>query len=552
MSINPSALNKKLAEAVDSFDFLTASSLCNDLIAHLFERDGAYPYQHARRVLKQLRKGRYFDLMETVADALIQNGQGHAEMLRQYAQSQLDKGNLTAAISVLDDLKHTSDAKGKSPNAEENAEAIGLLGRAYKDLYIKGANPGLSKNRIHLQKAIDYYMSIYEQDKSKIWQGINSVALILRASKDRVELDNIHNLQLKAKSIAAEIKGEVESKYTDSNAKRWDFATGIEACVALDEDDEALVWLQRYLESDFLSAFELGSTYRQLTKVWRLNTAEMPGSKILPALKAKLLEQKGSEIEISFLEAKEENLKDLVRDKGYEKVLGSESFKSVKWFHECMQRAGSVAKITNSYNFPKGTAFVIRGEDLKKGLGDELLLLTNAHVVNDAGASRALKSEKAIVRFEMPVENSKDEGQEYTVTQLWTSLPDELDATLLRPEPPIKDRKPVPIARELPSVDEYARAYIIGHPNGNTLAFSIHDNFILDYDDQFLHYRSPTENGSSGSPVFNSSWELIGLHHAGLEEMQMLNNKEETYPANEGIWIQAIIELLAQSDIGTS
>ena len=50
------------------------------------------------------------------------------------------------------------------------------------------------------------------------------------------------------------------------------------------------------------------------------------------------------------------------------------------------------------------------------------------------------------------------------------------------------------------------RAYIIGHPRGlSTPQFSLQDNVLLDHDDRFLHYRSPTEPGSSGSPVFNDS-----------------------------------------------
>jgi V8-like Glu-specific endopeptidase len=86
---------------------------------------------------------------------------------------------------------------------------------------------------------------------------------------------------------------------------------------------------------------------------------------------------------------------------------------------------------------------------------------------------------------------------------------------------------------------------IIGHPGGGGLSLSLQDNLLLDYDDQKMHYRTPTENGSSGSPVFNKQWKLVGLHHKGDSRMPKLNGKQGAYEANEGIRISAIIEALA-------
>jgi len=79
-------------------------------------------------------------------------------------------------------------------------------------------------------------------------------------------------------------------------------------------------------------------------------------------------------------------------------------------------------------------------------------------------------------------------------------------------------------------------------PAPGSLSFSIQDNVLLDHEAPRLHYRAPTEGGSSGSPVFNSQWKLIGLHHAGSKEMRRLHGQAGTYAANEGIWIQSIIE----------
>ena len=72
------------------------------------------------------------------------------------------------------------------------------------------------------------------------------------------------------------------------------------------------------------------------------------------------------------------------------------------------------------------------------------------------------------------------------------------------------------------------------------MSFSLQDNLLLDWDERKLHYRTPTEPGSSGSPVFNDQWELIALHHAGRADMRKLNGLAGTYEANEGISIHAI------------
>ena len=72
--------------------------------------------------------------------------------------------------------------------------------------------------------------------------------------------------------------------------------------------------------------------------------------------------------------------------------------------------------------------------------------------------------------------------------------------------------------------------------------FSMQDNRLIDYGaptDFRVHYRTPTEPGSSGSPVFNGGWELVALHHSGSATMNRIHGTG-TYEANEGIWIQSI------------
>ena len=92
------------------------------------------------------------------------------------------------------------------------------------------------------------------------------------------------------------------------------------------------------------------------------------------------------------------------------------------------------------------------------------------------------------------------------------------------------------------------RLYVIGHPGGGDLAFSLQDNFLLGSNDHLLHYRTPTEGGSSGSPVFEADdWRVVALHHAGDPNMKRIDGEGGTYEANEGIAIRAIQQAVRES-----
>jgi Trypsin-like peptidase domain len=191
----------------------------------------------------------------------------------------------------------------------------------------------------------------------------------------------------------------------------------------------------------------------------------------------------------------------------------------------------------------------VRAGDLGREPADELLLLTNFHVVNELGLSPGIRPDEAEVAFE-----AADPGKQYAVAQiLWSSPPERHDASLLRLATPVTGIAPLALAAALPAIDDTARVYIVGHPGGRDLAFSFQDNELLDHEGPplgklqipgvcRLHYRAPTEGGSSGSPVFNSRlWQVIALHHKGGKiGMPKLNGKEGTYGANEGVSIQSI------------
>src|SRR5262249_12764490 len=160
--------------------------------------------------------------------------------------------------------------------------------------------------------------------------------------------------------------------------------------------------------------------------------------------------------------------------------------------------------------------------------GDEFYLLTNSHVVSPRlEVPTALRPEDAVVTFEaLP----GAEGRNWKVKKavIFNSPVGELDATLLQFDGPVPAVAPYPLAPALSTPSGKKRVYAVGHPLGGGLSFSLQDNLLLDWDQRLLHYRTPSEPGSSGSPVFDDQWRLIGIHHAGRPDMPKLNGKSGT------------------------
>lgn len=79
---------------------------------------------------------------------------------------------------------------------------------------------------------------------------------------------------------------------------------------------------------------------------------------------------------------------------------------------------------------------------------------------------------------------------------------------------------------------------IIQHAGGLPQTISIRANQLVDVVDQWLHYTTDTAPGSSGAPVFNDDWQLIGLHHAAVA-----SESADGRPGvvNEGIRASAIL-----------
>ncbi len=189
--------------------------------------------------------------MSLVADAFIRGGLTTPEIFRQYAQSMIDQGNFTASRMVL----HSIIDNPEAPDSEK-AEARGLLGRIYKQLYV-----WYPRQEGYLRKAIQLYYDVYKVNpKSFLWQGINTVALLARASRDKVPPPDLPPVLDIASEIDAILKSLEPLEY-------WDRATALEVAVALGDTDAAFAHALLYAGDKKADAFEIASLLRQLKEV---------------------------------------------------------------------------------------------------------------------------------------------------------------------------------------------------------------------------------------------------------------------------------------------
>lgn len=514
---------KQFRAATSTFDWPGLAHLTAEYAAHLYTVPNLP--DSVGQVLLALRQSRRYEELELVADAALAHDLDAPAVRRHYAQALVDAGNLALALRLYTGLA----ADERAPRGER-VEARGGIGRCYKEMFLACTEP--DRRQRLLTRSLEVYLAAYHQDTEiYTWHGINAVALLVRATRDGIPLPS-------GLPNAATMAGDI-LRTVDSAAVRntWTEVTACEAAIALGRYDEAVERGEAFIETT-PDGFAVAAFLRQLQTVWQLDTTTSLGNDLLPLLRSALLELDGGQVTVASSDLRAARLADDLGVGRLERILGADRYLSLTWYRTGLKRCRAVARIQTADDHGVGTGFLVAGPDLHPDL-PPLVLVTNGHVVPED-----LDPGHAHVAFHA-LDDDPGRQVRFRVARQWWYRPSAdrgLDTTILELDDHPQDVLPTPLAKGLPAKPlQHRRAYVIGHPGGSAQPqFSLQDNILLDYDHRVLHYRSPTEGGSSGSPVFDDEWRLIGLHHAGGTRMPQLNRAGGTYAANEGITIDAI------------
>ncbi len=487
-----------------------------------------------------LKNERAFKQLMNLAEKAARFHSMDPQLRRLQAQALIESDQPATAVDVIERI-----CSVLSPDHPEFAELQGLLGRAYKQMFIESGGKVGSKamaGEIALfTKSYAAYETCYRRDTDSFWHGINLLALKALAQRRGLRARTAHT----SVGLANQVIGA--AKPVAAKGDPWAQATLVEAYIALRKLTCTERELKRFLNNQEVTAFHVGSLLRQLVQVWQLDQWGGKWIGVLATVRATHARMPGADPTLQAVrEVKQQQSKIQSMEIQFQRILGKSGPVTWKWWNDALQRAMGVAAVRDGSGSNIGTAFAVRGEDLVDKWRGRVLLLTNYHVVNRNGLDRGLRPDEAELVFE-----AINASNSYRIKQvLWESPPHAFDCSVLLLDGELpKAVAPLPFASTLPRVDSSALVYVVGHPAGRGLEFSINDNDLIDHlnaPDQVtrVHYRTPTEPGSSGSPVLNrSGLQVLAIHHAYTRSS--LSGKTPNYQANEGIGLQSIRKALA-------
>lgn len=505
---------------------------------------GAPTAAQVRNAVEKLNAFRHFEYTKTIGGTWHDTRGCDATIQKHYAQALIELGALDGADALLDEALASADGSSDMQFSLEKPEYRGLRGRIRKQRFVT------SSDLTFLREATEEYLAQYSAKKS-YYHGINIIALRMREEEVGMPARDGKTTT----ELAKEVLKVASDDYQRNSSIPWPLATASEACLALNVNsdgsnfcDQAELWLYRFLNHPQTDPFKVESYARQLREIWRGNP--LSGVSCADRL-ASVVERHVTRTErrwsVDPRKVQEIRHNPQVLEVLEKNFSGEKTF-TVKTLEDMLGLCPCIGCVIDSAGARLGTGFLMAGADF--GLNEPLVFVTNAHVISDTWQG-SIPAAQAKVTFEIESVCASQPVAHPVKQILFTSDPgelgeqsstlDKLDVTIVSLTTLPQNVSGLRPAANVPLPSPKTKAFVVGHPASGPLQFALHDSVLLDVCDydRLMHYRTPTDPGSSGSPVFNWKWEVVGLHHAGSPRTPRLHGRGE-YEANEAITMRAI------------
>jgi endonuclease G len=178
------------------------------------------------------------------------------------------------------------------------------------------------------------------------------------------------------------------------------------------------------------------------------------------------------------------------------------------------------------------------------------VLLTNNHVIASAEEARGTTAE---FDYELDLDDQpRSPIQRFTLEPdrlfVTSSAENGLDFTLVAVAPQNRAGAElggfgyIPLDPRIDKILIGEPAIIIQHPRGEQKRVCLFSAELVDKLEDYLHYVTDTDHGSSGSCVVNRSFQLVALHHASVPSGEQ--RRGHSTVVNEGIRVSSILAAL--------
>jgi V8-like Glu-specific endopeptidase len=220
-------------------------------------------------------------------------------------------------------------------------------------------------------------------------------------------------------------------------------------------------------------------------------------------------------------------------------VSGADTLLGIAFLAVGLDRSRSVCRVTATFG-----AKQVQGTAALVGPG---LLLTNHHVLHDwTDGDRPANLVEAWFDYELDGEGATRPLSIVPCVPATIEGEREHDWAVVRTgiDPPPTSSILDLGGAATPRKDDYV--FIIQHPEGGPKMIGLSHNLVRSVDDDVLQYWTDTKAGSSGAPVFDSRWRVVGLHHRWVAAPA----EDGVAYRNQGRRIERVLQGLRRRGIG--